>query len=60
MTTFTTEDRELIELHIKTYLPAQECALMHLPSITNQLKNNTNTKALLHYRIEDSSEDLSD
>lgn len=61
MTTFTTEDREFVELHIKSFPRPQECALTHPFCTNNQSeKEANNAKALIKYRIEDSSEDIAD
>ena len=56
MTTFTTEDRELVELHIKTF-PPQQCLLTH-PIVEASRNNSGRNDVILQYRIEDSSDDL--
>jgi hypothetical protein len=58
MTTFTTEDRELVELQIKTF-QSQQCLLTH-PSCHPQKYTSPKPQALAQYRIEDTSEDLDD
>jgi hypothetical protein len=58
MTTFTTEDRELVELQIKTF-QSQHCHLTHPGG--QSLKNlPVQAQAVTPYQMEDSSEDLDD
>lgn len=56
MTTFTTEDRELVELLVKTFQPQNN------PQANARDKNTeaSSSKTIAYYRIEDSSEDLDD
>jgi hypothetical protein len=58
MTTFTTEDRELVELHVKSF-QTQQCALTHPPEAI-KTDHPQLAQHILKYRIEDSSEDLVD
>lgn len=57
MTTFTTEDREKVELHLRAY--PNQCYLTK-PSEKKLVlsKDQINALKLVKYRIEDSSEDL--
>ena len=58
MTTFTTEDRELVELKIKSF-ESRHC---HLTSPGDKTPKNpgVQTQALTPYQMDDSSEDLDD
>lgn len=58
MTTFTTADRKLVELHIKTF-PIQPESPPQSDSITSRIPLEQNRVAP-KYRIEDESEDLGD